>query len=233
MVRLRSLLAWSIGLSLFVTLCVFIVFSVLFFKPARYDPWIKWSCRVILRAIGVRVQVEDHGGRQPNATYLFMANHVNLLDAFLFMGFIPHFFRAVEVRSHFSWPLYGWMIRLLGNIPMDREQPHKAMAGLNAAAEALQRGQSILIMPEGSRTRHGRLLPFKRGPFLLAQNSRVDIVPLVQIGSFAVQRKGSLLIRPGKIRFILLEPIHYARFATMNSYEIRDLVRRHMQEYVE
>jgi len=230
---LRSLLAWVIGLPLFVLLCLSAIVGVIFFDPGRYDPWIKRGCRALLRVIGVHVQVEDHGGRQPNGTYLFMANHVNLLDGFLFMGHIPHFVRAVEVITHFSWPLYGAAIRRLGNIPIDRQQPHRAMASLSAAAEALQKGRSILIMPEGTRTTTGRLLPFKRGPFLLAQNVGVDIVPVVQIGGFTIQRKGSLRIRPGRMRLLFLKPISYIEIAIMKDKEVRDLVRQRMLDYLE
>jgi 1-acyl-sn-glycerol-3-phosphate acyltransferase len=231
--RMRSLLLWIWGLLLFCGLGFVILFWITIFKPERYDPWMKRACRWFLRALGVRLRVSDYGGRRRDGTYLFVANHVNLLDPFVFQAAISHPFRGVELSSHFRWPLYGWIIRRLGNIPIERERPRSALNSLVAAAKALEEGTSLIIFPEGSRTRDGRLLPFKRGPFHLAQTAGVDIVPVVQIGSFAINNKITSQLRPGEVKVIILKPISFLEFALMSSFELRDMVEQRMREIID
>jgi 1-acyl-sn-glycerol-3-phosphate acyltransferase len=231
--RARSWLLWIWGLLLFALLAFAILFWVAFFKPQRYDPWMKCACRWFLRALGIRLRVTDHGGRRADATYLFVANHVNLFEPFVFQAAIAHPFRAVELSSHFRWPLYGRVIRRLGNIPIERGRPKRAMRSIVAAAKALENGTSLIIFPEGTRTRDGRLLPFKRGPFHLALTAGVDIVPVVQIGSFAINNKVEGRIRPGEVKVVILKPIRYFEFAMMGSRQLRDMVREKMREALE
>ncbi len=228
--RLRSWLLWSWGLLLFGGMGFAMLLWLVFFKPEHYEPWMRRACRWFLRALGVRLRVIDHGGRWSNGVYLFLANHVNMLDPFVFKAALPQSFRAVELADHFRWPLYGWLIRRLGHIPIERERPFRAMDSLAAAINALQDADSLLIFPEGSRTRDGNLLPFKRGAFHLAQTAGVDIVPVVQCGSFAINNKIDKRLRPGEIRVEILPPIRYAEFAMMDSRQLREMVREKMRE---
>jgi 1-acyl-sn-glycerol-3-phosphate acyltransferase len=137
------------------------------------------------------------------------------------------------LAEHFRWPLYGWIIRRLGHIPIERERPFRAVGSLSAAAKALQNGVSLIMFPEGTRTRDGKLLPFKRGAFHLAQTAGVDIVPVVQSGSFALNNKFEGRLWPGEVRVTILPPIHYFEFAIMDSRQLRDMVRERMQEALE
>lgn len=231
--RLRSWFLWSWGLLLFGVMGLVMLFWLIFFKPERYDPWMKSACRWFLRALGVRLRLVDHGGRQANGVYLFLANHVNTLDPFVFKAALPQPFRAVELADHFRWPLYGWLIRRLGHIPIERERPFRAMSSLAAAIKALQDGASLLLFPEGTRTRDGKLLPFKRGAFHLAQTAGVDIVPVLQRGSFEINNKIAKRLRPGEIKVEILPPIRYVEFAMMDSRQLREMVREKMQEALE
>jgi 1-acyl-sn-glycerol-3-phosphate acyltransferase len=209
------------------------LFWLAFFKAQRYDPWMRRACRWFLRALGVRLRIVDHGGRQSHGVFIFLANHVNILDPFVFKAALPHLFRAVESMDHFRWPLYGWIIRRLGHIPLERERPFRAMSSLAAAIKTLQNGASLLIFPEGSRTRDGKLLPFKRGAFHLAQTAGVDIVPVVQSGSFGINNKHEGRLRPGVVTVTILAPVPHIEFAMMDSRRLRDLVREKMQEALE
>jgi 1-acyl-sn-glycerol-3-phosphate acyltransferase len=228
--RLRSWLLWSWGVLLFGVMGFVMLFWLIFFKPERYDPWMRQACRWFLRSLGVRLRLVDHGGRQAGSVYLFLANHVNTLDPFVFKAALPQSFRAMELADHFRWPLYGWLIRRLGHIPIERERPFRAMGSLAAAIKALQNGASLLLFPEGTRTRDGKLLPFKRGAFHLAQTAGVDIVPVLQSGSFALNNKIDTRLRPGEVKIEILPPLRYVEFAMMDSRQLREMVRERMRE---
>jgi 1-acyl-sn-glycerol-3-phosphate acyltransferase len=231
--RVRSWLLWCWGILLFGILGSFILFRLAFFKPETNERVIRGTCRWFLRLLGIRLRLVDHGGRDDSRAYLFVANHVNLLDPFVFKTAMPTAFRAVELAEHFCWPLYGWIIRRLGHIPIERERPFQAMGSLSAAARALQNGITLIIFPEGSRTRDGKLLPFKRGAFLLAQTAGVDVVPVVQDGSFALNNKMDGRLRRGEVRVTILPPIRYVEFAMMDSRHLRDLVQEKMRQALE
>jgi 1-acyl-sn-glycerol-3-phosphate acyltransferase len=96
-----------------------------------------------------------------------------------------------------------------------------------------QREFSFMVLPEGTRTRDGKLGPFKKGGFLLALETGLDILPLVQKGAFRVNRRGSLLIRPGKVEFIIEKPIAVTGYSKENIQQLMDKVRGVFLQYVE
>ncbi len=203
------------------------------FKPGTYDQAVKQLCRCFIRGLFINVVPEGLENIESNKTYIFVSNHVNIFDPFILNGYIPNFARAVELDTHFTWPLFGPAIRRFGNIPISHKNPRQAFKSLQKAEQALNEGCSIIILPEGGRTLDGNLKPFKRGPFLLAKNACVDIVPIVLKGSFKVKRKGDPLIRPGTIICRFGKAIPMAKIHRMKTADLRRHVRETMQEMIE
>jgi 1-acyl-sn-glycerol-3-phosphate acyltransferase len=156
-----------------------------------------------------------------------MMNHVNILDPLVFYARYPGLVRGIEEESHFRWPLYGWMLRRVGMIPISRKDPARARESLARAAALVRKRPefSIAILPEGTRTLDGRIGPFKRGGFHLALETGLDILPVVQTGAFRINRKGSLLIRPGRVRLAVLPPVPVAGYGRDDVGQLADHVR--------
>jgi 1-acyl-sn-glycerol-3-phosphate acyltransferase len=225
-----SVLVWISGLSVFIPLGLIVLVASLFINPKYFDRFIKTSCRIILRFLWIRIQVEGLNRFQTQQTYVFMSNHVNLFDVFVLYGYIPNFVRGVELDKHFDWLFYGLIIRRLGMIPISHTNARSALKSLKKAKREIAEGTSIIILPEGGRTLDGTLKPFKRGSFFLAKEARVDIVPLVMIGAYHIKRKGSLLIRPGRMTLRFGEPISYQDIKNLDIHEIGSCVRHKMLE---
>ncbi len=226
---LVSGLAWISGVTVFMLAGSLVLLASLFMNPRRFDRLIKAACRLIVRALFVRVQVTGAQQLQAEKTYLFMANHVNLFDVFVLYGHVPHSFRGVELDDHFSWFFYGRIIKAIGMIPISHTRARSAMKSLEKAKEALDHGTSVLILPEGGRTLTGRLEPFKRGTFYLAKEGGVEVAPLMMIGAYAINRKGSLLIRPGKMTLAVGQPIGHGEIKDLTVDEIKTLVFERMK----
>jgi len=227
-----SAVIWILGSLYFVILIPFATLLMIVFKPRTCDPMVKYLCRLFIRGLSIRVKPEGLENIDPQQTYVFMSNHVNIFDAFILNGHIPNFARALELNTHFNWPIYGAAIRRFGNIPVSHENPRQALASLKKAEQALNQGTSIVILPEGGRTLDGQLKPFKRGPFLLAQNVRFDVVPIVLSGAYKVKRKGASLIRPGTIVCRFGKVIPSAQIHSMETDDLRQYVRDIMQEMI-
>jgi len=228
-----SLTAWISGLCIFVPAGLIFLMLSFFIHPKHFDRWIKAACRLIVRCLFIRVQVHGAQAVRRERTYLFMANHVNLFDVFVLYGHIPNAFRGVELDEHFDWFFYGRIIRRLGMIPISQTNARSALKSLRLAQEALCGGTSILILPEGGRTLDGAFQPFKRGAFLLAKSACVDIVPVVMSGAYAINRKGSLRIRPGTMTLRFGDPISSASIANVNSAQLEAHVRQKMLDLFE
>lgn len=227
---LVSGLVWTTGLCAFVPVGVMaFVFSGLS-HPRRFDQITKWACRVIVSALLIRVSVEGRRYFKPDRTYLFVCNHVNIFDVFVLYGHIPNYFRGVELDEHFDWFFYGPVIRRLGMIPISQTNARSALKSLKVAEQALAEDTSILILPEGGRTLDGRFQPFKPGAFTLAKRAGVDVVPLVMTGAFEIKRKGSLLIRPGRMTLRFGKPVAYREIKALPVKTISSLVRGRMLE---
>ncbi len=225
---LRSAVAWAAGVCAFVPLGGMVVVLSFLAPPRRFHAFTSWSCRMILRALGVRVTVTGREYLHPGRPYLFVGNHVNLFDVFVFYGYIPVFFRGVELDEHFDWFFYGRIIRRLGMIPISQTRGREALRSLKTAEQALAGGTSVLILPEGGRTLDGRFQPFKRGAFRLARRAQAQVVPVVMTGAFQILQKGRLFVRPGRMALRFGPPLPPARLKKMETAALADLVRRRM-----
>ena len=231
---MTGIYSFFIWVWIFVLLLLFFpIVNILMFLPkSQYDPMIKWVTRILLTLIGIKVEVEYAEKLDRNGTYLFLANHVNILDPFLLYGYIPTLVRGVELANHFKWPIYGWTIKRMGHIPIDRDNASKAMQSINKAAISLKRGRSILMLPEGHRTPDGKLGKLMRGSFILAKDGGRDVVPIIISGGWEVTHRDSWNISPGKIKIKFGKVIREIEFRNLSTNELRDMCRIRLEELI-
>jgi len=228
--RFISVAVWMMGLTIFIPLGLFAISGSFFTQSHGFIRMVKAGCRLLIRCLFIRVQVEGREQLESDKTYLFIANHVNILDVFILYGFIPNHFKGVELEDHFNWPFYGAIIRRLGMIPISHKRPRAALKSLQLARETLAQGISIVILPEGGRSLNGEFRPFKRGSFILAKKAAVDIVPVVMVGAYQINHKGSLLIRPGKMILRFGTVIPYQSIQYMDVETLKNSIHQKMIE---
>lgn len=157
----------------------------------------------------------------PDQTYLIMGNHQSLFDIFVVPAAIPICFVGIEAARHFSYPVWGYLIRKWGCIPIQRSHLENAILSLEMAKKTFMSGMSIGILPEGHRTITGEMAPFKKGPFYLAKATQADILPFGINGLFHYNHKGSLILTPGKVIVNIGRPISHDSIKDLSIEEIR------------
>ncbi len=230
-----SLLIWCVGLLWFFFAALILLLIGVFRAGGLFEGCLKWLCRSLVWICGIRVTVSGKENFDPGRQYILMMNHVNILDGFVFYRSFPGAARGIEEESHFDWPVYGWVVRRMGQIPVNRRSGARAMESLRRAAELIGREKrcSFMVLPEGTRTRDGKLGRFKKGGFLLAMETGLEILPLVQLGAYRVNRRGSMFIRPGRVEFVIEKPISVAGYAKENIAGLMEKVRNVYLQYIE
>ncbi len=227
---LITIYQWLIGGTLFL-LFLIISFLLTFILPLKVmDPFVKWMLRSIISLLFIKVEIEGTQYLDNNKRYLFLPNHVSFLDIPLFGGHIPSFLRGVEAMQQHQWPIYGWAMKRLGNIPIDRSSARASMKSLDKAAEYLQSKCSVILFPEGGRTADGQLRPFKKLPFRMAKQAKVEIVPIAMNGMFEINNKNKMTINPGKIKLSFGKPIPVETVEELDAGELKELVRKQLLE---
>ncbi|MBW2063601.1 MAG: 1-acyl-sn-glycerol-3-phosphate acyltransferase [Deltaproteobacteria bacterium] len=213
-----------IFLNAFIGLCTIIV-SILVLLLSLIDgsgrlvhrycavPWAK----MILRACGVRVEVKGLENVKRGAAQIFMVNHQSIFDIFALLATLPVDFKFILKQELMRIPILGFSMRRARYIGIDRENPRSAIRSMNEAARGLEKGVSVVIFPEGTRSEDGRLQEFKPGGFHLAIRSRCDIVPIAIEGSRNITPKGSLKINKGRFSMKIGGPI------SVKEYSKRDM----------
>lgn len=204
----RSAILWAISGIHFAVVCTFLIFLAIFIDPRKNDLPQRIFFRNILRLAGARFEVRRSPGFDPHRTSLFICNHVNLFDPFVIYSAIPQFLRGFELESHFTIPVYGWMMGRFGNIPVPDMPSREGLEAMrNRAKTAFDSGTSLIAFAEGSRTRDGHVQEFKKGIFGLAQKFGIPIVPVSLIGSYQFFQTGNWMLYPRKIVVYLHDTI--------------------------
>lgn len=226
--KLRSFFIWLATLPVFVAACLGIWIGSYLVRGRAFEALIKGGCRAVLVAAGVRLRVRGRENIVPGRPYITMMNHVNFFDPLVYQIAFPPPLRGAEEESHFRWPVYGETLRRMGMFPLSRKDTARAIETLRRAAAWVHGHPDVSfgIMPEGTRTRDGRLAPFKRGGFLMAIESGLDILPVVQQGAFEIARKGSLLVRPGRVAVTIEPAVPTAGYTKETVGELIERVRR-------
>jgi 1-acyl-sn-glycerol-3-phosphate acyltransferase len=165
-----------------------------------------WS-RCVTSFAGVKIVIENRANLVPNQPYVFMANHASSLDIWAAFVAIPRRIRMIAKKQLARIPLFGWVMWAGRFIFIDRQNGVAARRSIDEACQRIHNGESVLIFPEGTRTRDGALGVFKKGGFHLATKAGVPIVPVALRGTRELMPRGSLLLRSGTITVILGEPI--------------------------
>ena len=164
---------------------------------------------------GVRVQVEGRERIPRDRACIFMANHLSNLDPPILMPRIPYRNSVFLKKSLMKIPFLGYAMRLGEYVPVSRDgSVESATESITAARRVLEKGIHITTFVEGTRSRDGRMLPFKKGPFYLAQETGALCVPISIHGTETMMAKASLRIKPGTACVIFHDPIDPAQYAT-------------------
>ena len=158
--------------------------------------------------------------------YIYMFNHSSMFDQFMIGAYTPHYITAVAAIEIFKYPIFGYIIKKYGIIPIARKNIKKAISSLTLVEKHLKNGTSFLISPEGTRSKNGELLEFKKGPFHLAKNTKTTIIPIGLLGAFEAKKKTDWRLSPGKVLIKFGKPITYREFEDMSIEELRDFVKK-------
>lgn len=172
-----------------------------------YQYWARWWSWTLLRAAGIDLDVESTEGARKVPEAIFMANHTSAADIVVLFVALSRDIRFVAKKELFWIPFLGWSMWLAGFIPVDREKKDKARETFDRIGKSLKKGISILVFPEGTRSRNGKLLPFKKAGFLLAMRTGLPIVPVGISGARAVLGADGILVRRGRIVVRVGDPI--------------------------
>ena len=223
---LRSAFLWVVSLLHFAIAVPILIALAIFFDPKKHDWLQRTFCRRIIFFAGARIKIVRSPGFDPEKTCFFVSNHVNLFDPFALYCAIPQFVRGWELESHFNIPIYGWLMKRFGNVPVpDIRRPSDLKRMWRLTREAINGGTSLIVFPEGKRTRDGRVDEFQDGAFRVAQQLEIPIVPVSIVGAFQHHRTGHWMFWPGTITVHLHDTIETAGMTKEEVSTLRDEVR--------
>jgi 1-acyl-sn-glycerol-3-phosphate acyltransferase len=186
-----------------------------------------WS-RDILSAAGTPVLAEGLDMIPRDQPVMYASNHSSMFDIWALFATLPGSVRFVAKRELFRIPLLGRAMLAVGHVPIDRSARKSAFEAYDEAARMIRSGTSVVVFPEGTRSRTGELLPFKNAPFGLAIAAQVPIVPVYVHHTFEILPKGAWRLRPRPIRLLVAPPIATAGLSPDDRERLRDEVRAAM-----
>jgi 1-acyl-sn-glycerol-3-phosphate acyltransferase len=185
---------------------------------------------MFLSGITIRVEGGEHIQRRRAAVYA--VNHASNVEPPLLFAVLHELFprlRIVYKAELRSLPVLVQAFDLAGFVPLQRGNPEQSLPAIERAAQALQDGNSFLIFPEGTRSRTGELLPFKKGGFVMAIKGQAPVVPVAITGARLAMRKGSLVINPVQVRVRLGEPVETAGLTLEDRDQLTAKIRQRIQ----
>lgn len=164
------------------------------------------------RIVGVKVRTVGLEKIDPERTYIFMSNHISNLDPPIMLPLIPRRTSVMVKQGLFKVPILGRIMRIGSLVPVDRGNRDAGITAVREAVKVIKQGVNMTIYVEGHRSFDGRLLAFKKGPFYLAEECKVPVVPITISGTEECMPKARFAIRPGMVTIQFHDPIEPADF---------------------
>jgi 1-acyl-sn-glycerol-3-phosphate acyltransferase len=206
------LVFWAIALPFAALVCfpwTFLTGNISFLY--RVGMWAAWTG---VRLAGVKVNAVGLEEIDAARTYIFMSNHVSNIDPPILLPLIPRRTSVMAKKELFSYPLLGRTMRMGSLVPVDRGNREAGIGAVREAAKVIRQGINMTIYVEGKRSFDGRLLPFKKGPFYLAAECNVPVVPVTMLGTQKIMPKARFAIEPGTATVVLHPPIEPKDFGS-------------------
>ena len=197
--------------------------------------WAMWIANIGLKIGGIRIDVTGRKQLDPQQHYIFMSNHVSNLDPPVLLPLLPGRTSVFLKRSLMKIPLLGYAMRLGNFIPVDRDgSVESAKQSVETGRQVLDSGLHVTTFVEGTRSRDGRLLPFKKGPFYLAMETGAPVVPISIWGTEGMMKKGSLRITPGTAHVAFHAPLWPRDYATREDllFAVRESITSSLPEWM-
>jgi 1-acyl-sn-glycerol-3-phosphate acyltransferase len=226
MARLRGVFLLAFWFSAIAVLAPFLIALRLITGNENmiYSP-VRLFVRMGLAMVGVRVEVSGLERLDPLQAYIFTPNHQSMIEVPLFVTYLGRNPAYLAKKEVFKYPLFGYGIGLMGVVPVDRSNSAAAVESARRATENLRRGKSYVVYPEGTRSRDGRLLPFKKGAFMMAIDAGVPVVPITISGGTKIMPKGEVKVFPSTVRITLHEPISTKGYSKDTVAELMEMAR--------
>jgi len=195
-------------------------------RRLRTARWFRRLGRVLARVHPWRIHISGAGNLHANQTYVVVSNHQSLGD----IPLIAHLkldTKWLAKAELFRMPVLGWMLRMAGDVPIDRSDRRKGAKALLQCARYLREGCSVVFFPEGTRSPDGQVLPFNEGPFQLAIREQIPMLPLVVEGSGAALPRNTWIFGAMQdIHLRVLEPVSVEGWNIKQAPALRDAVRQ-------
>jgi 1-acyl-sn-glycerol-3-phosphate acyltransferase len=182
--------------------------------------------RLLCQIANIHVRVEGGEQLDPAKPYIFIGNHASMADIMAFSGHISHDYRWIAKKELFAIPVFGAGMKAVDFIAIDRSHGREAIQSLNAAAERVAEGASVILFPEGTRSSDGRLQPFKTGAIMLALKAGVEVVPVGFNGTHQAIPKGRLLSRGGAVVLRIGAPMSISAFKAKDKQELAGILQQ-------
>ncbi len=217
-------------LFIYVLFAILLVPILLFCYLKRCDQLIisigKRALRLGQKILGIRVAVAGLERINKKTPYVFMSNHLSLIDGPMLFMLIPQAIRVILKKEVFKVPIISQAMRQVGFIPVDRKAMKGGKASIDLASRMIREKEfSFLIFPEGTRSRDGNLQPFKRGGFFLALAGQVPVVPVSIEGSYELMPKGAFFAKRGRVEVTFHPPVSVQGFDRQSLPRLIDKVR--------
>jgi 1-acyl-sn-glycerol-3-phosphate acyltransferase len=214
------------------TVLATVIFGILAITASIFDSTGNFSHIVarmwgksILIASRIKVTVTGLSNIDPSKSYIYMSNHQSNFDIPVLLAHLKVQFRWLAKAELFRIPIFGIAMKRVGYISIDRSDRRAAFTSLKKAAHMIRNGVSVLIFPEGTRSRDGNICPFKKGGFVLAVDSQVPIVPVIVHGTRSIMPRDELKIEPGTVVIEIEKPIETSSYTRKNKDDLMKKVQ--------
>lgn len=186
--------------------------------------------RLLLFVAGIHVEVEGKERIRDQRGYVYVGNHRSLVDAAAAFLVLPGDLRFLAKKEIYKIPLVSFALRTMGIIEVDRSDPEAAARSIDRAVGEIQSGRSVILFPEGTRSRTAEMLPFKKGAFVLAIMAKAPLVPVTLLGMAELLQPDTPFLFPGRVKIIIHDPIETANLELDDRNELLERARKIIAE---